>query len=195
MSTTQMPPNDMPALRAVLAACRAQQQLCRQAAAHMAAQDLHIVSRLLTFISRQEAEQAAFLQQLLPAGLQADAAPLPALPQAPEEILRLLIARETAAAEQLLPAARQEAAQADRPRAAAALQRIAETDEGHRARLSAVLRALQSGTLLHSETTASWFCTGCGCVHHGCDAPEMCEGCSRSGSHFIRSDFYPLALG
>ena len=65
MSTTQMPPNDTSALQAALAACRAQQQLCRQAAPHMAAQDLHIISRLLTFISRQEAEQAAFLQQLL----------------------------------------------------------------------------------------------------------------------------------
>lgn len=195
MSTTQMPPNDTSrALLAALQASLAQRQLCLQAADLMAAQDLHIIAHMLTFISRQEAEHAAFLQLMQPGGTRPSVT-LPPLPQTPGALLRLLIAREKESARELLPAAAREASCADRPRAADALLRIAETDEGHLARLEALLAVLEEGTLLHSSSPVSWFCTGCGCLHNGCDAPESCEGCSRSRSHFIRSDFYPLALG
>lgn len=195
MSTTQMPPNDLshPLHAAWLASCM-QQQLCLQAADLMAEQDLHVVSHILTFIARQEAEHGAFLQLLLPDVHAASPAAAP-LPHRPDELLRLLIAREEAAADRLLPVAAADAVRMGRPRAAEALLRIAGTDRGHRACLTALLDALENGTLLHSDRAASWFCTGCGCLHNGCDAPEICEGCSGSRSRFIRSDFYPLALG
>ena len=60
-------------------------------------------------------------------------------------------------------------------------------------RFRRLLAAINDGTLLHSPRAVSWFCTGCGALHHGCDAPEGCESCGRSRGHFIRSDFYPLA--
>ncbi|MBR3764447.1 MAG: hypothetical protein IKK57_07855 [Clostridia bacterium] len=195
MSTTQMPPNDLShRLHAALHASLMQQQLCLHAADLMAARDLHVISHVLTFIARQEAEHGAFMRLLLPGVPPALPAAAP-LPHRPEELLRMLIGREEETSGRLLPDAAADAARAGRPRAAEALLRIAETDRGHRARLKALLDALEQGTLLHGSSPVSWFCTGCGCLHNGCDAPESCEGCSRSGSHFIRSDFFPLAIG
>ncbi|MBQ2952316.1 MAG: rubrerythrin family protein [Clostridia bacterium] len=188
MSTHQPPLPLGNLLPLALAGVRQQHAFCLQAASALEAADLHVLAHTFRFTARQEAEHAAIL------GAMPEDAPPAALSGSPEALLQAAIAREEASCALLQEAARR-AQDAARPRLALTLQRIAETEAAHARRFRRCLARLQDQSLLHSHCSVSWFCLGCGGIHHGCDAPEACESCGRSRGHFIRSDHSPFACG
>lgn len=193
MSTTQttlFATNLTRALQAILQ----QQHLYQQAAAALDAADLHVIAHVFRFTAAQEGEHAAILTGLL--GNRPPQSSNDSLPEdaAPALWLSAAIAGESACAGELLPEAARSAAQAGQGRIADTLQRIAENDRRHALRFRQYLQALEDGSLLHSAAPTSWFCLACGGLHHGCDAPAHCEGCSAVRSHFIRSSFHPFIL-
>ncbi len=194
MSTQQLNPLSLrPCLTAAQQATQQQQALCARSARLLEAAGLQVIAHAFRFTARQEQEHAAILGALQ--GTDAPSAP-PAgdEEETPEALLRAAIRREETCHATLFPAAIQEAEAAGHPRIAVTLRQIAENERGHARRFLRYLHALEEGSLLHSRVPVSWFCLKCGCLHHGCDAPEACEGCGRSRGHFIRSNFTPFAL-
>lgn len=192
MSTHQpVSPREVP-LSAALQGLLQQQRYCLQAAGSLEAADAHVLAHALRFTARQETEQAACLRGLL--GEDCRPPSLPPLPPSPEGILREAIAHEEASCT-LLHAAARHARDTGHPRDAATLLRLAGTEASHARRFRQCLARVQDGSLLHSPRSVSWFCLACGDLHHGCDAPQSCEGCGKSRGHFIRSDFSPFCCG
>ena len=66
---------------------------------------------------------------------------------------------------------------------------VAGIENNHRDILKNILTELKDGTLYGgAPENAEWFCTNCGFVAKGSDAPEQCPVCSYSRGYFIRYD-------
>ena len=166
-----------------------------QAAEQTEADGFYVISHAFRFTAAQEAEQAAVLQGLLRShGISAaPTAQAQPLPHSPLALLRTAAEHEHTAWGECLP---RHAAIAEREgfhRIAAALRRIAETDQLHARRFARYMEALANGSLLQDEHPVSWVCLACGHLHSGCAAPLQCTNCSGTQGHFIRSSFYPFA--
>lgn len=62
-------------------------------------------------------------------------------------------------------------------------------EANHRDILKNTLSELKDGTLYgKAPENARWFCTNCGYIHEGSDAPERCPVCSYGRGYFIRYD-------
>ena len=186
------PPFPSPTMRRILLHSACARAAYEAAAATLENAGRHVIAHAFAFTARQEAEHTAILQ-----GLLGQAAPPPHLPPADADAAALLsraLRHEATCAHILYPAAWREAEQAGQLRLSAALHRMARTEELHARRFRQYLSALADGTLTRSEDSTCWLCLACGDLHHGCIAPQTCEGCGRGPGHFIRSDFYPFAV-
>ena len=203
MSTTQeRSPSfaDSRTCRNLLQALRTE-SLCRRryllAAGQLEASGLHVAAHAFLFTAAQEKEHAAIFRGLLHVSgsgrveSDEDASPLP---DSPEALLEHAVQEETEEACQRYPAFARDAQHEGYPRIAAALLRIADTEELHARRFAQYLSALRDGSLFHSPVPTSWLCLPCGHLHFGADAPERCDTCARSRGHFIRSDFHPFTV-
>ena len=192
MSTTQTTMSH-PALFSALKAAETARLWYLQAAGCLEAADLHVIAHAFRFTAAQESEHAAMLRLFTGAAL--PDVPLHDMPGDPAALLHAALTRENACAENLLPAAAREAAEAGLPRIAIALQRMAETEAAHARRFSQYLSALEEGRLLGDSKPLTWLCLPCGSLYHGCAAPERCDSCGASRGHFIRSSLHPFAVG
>lgn len=62
-------------------------------------------------------------------------------------------------------------------------------ENNHRDILKNILTELRDGTLYAgAPENASWFCTNCGYIAQGSDAPEYCPVCGYPAGYFIRYD-------
>lgn len=172
---------------------------CARAAYEAAAAALersghHVIAHAFAFTARQEGEHTAILQDMLGTAVQAVAQRI-AIGSDAAGLLRRALRHESTCARILYPAAWREAEEQGQLRLAATLRRMAGTEETHARRFRQYLKALEDGSLTCSADRTGWLCLACGGLHHGCEAPEKCEGCGRGAGHFIRSDFYPFAVG
>ncbi len=66
---------------------------------------------------------------------------------------------------------------------------VAQIENNHRDILKNTLTELRDGTLYgKAPENAKWFCTNCGYVHEGSNAPERCPVCSYPRGYFFRYD-------
>ena len=166
------------------------------AARRLEADDLHVIAYAFRFSAAQESEHAAILRGLLTArgGSLPPAEEAPPLLNSAIELLRAAAERERTIWAEHLPCFADAAADEGYPRIAAALRRIAETDQLHTRRFAQYMDALTSGRLLSARQPVSWVCLRCGQLHTGCEPPECCPGCSGGMGHFIRTSFYPFSV-
>ena len=64
----------------------------------------------------------------------------------------------------------------------------ANAEAGHTKLLTDYLRAMQNGTLYHSDEDKDWLCTNCGYNHTGRQAPDRCPLCSYPRGYFVIED-------
>ena len=183
-------------LRLALAEKRRARQLYLDAARTLEEDGLHVTAYAFRFTAAQEAEHAAILEGLLTT-LGSDF-PVPEdtlpLPRDPIELLRAAAADEHTIWDERCPLYAETAQAEGYPRIAAALRRMAETDQQHARRFVQYLEAHASGRLFQDEQRVSWVCLACGQLHTDREPPSSCPGCSGGQGHFIRTNFYPFSV-
>lgn len=204
MSTLQCTPSLFPATRTcrnLCTACLGEMHARRQylqAARQMEEAGLYVVAHAFRFTAAQEKEHADVFRGLLTAlGGQApltEDAPI-LLPREPLAVLEAVSQTELAEADTLYPAHARIAQEEGYPRAAMALRRIAENEQTHARRFRQYTQMLADGTLFRDAERVGWLCLTCGQLHYGQAAPDPCAACGHSGGQFIRSSFYPFAVG
>ncbi|UCE46132.1 MAG: rubrerythrin family protein [Methanobacteriota archaeon] len=61
------------------------------------------------------------------------------------------------------------------------------SEKHHAKRYKLLLDRLKDGTLYRSDKEEVWFCTNCGYLHKGKEAPEECPNCKHAKGYFKRS--------
>lgn len=204
MSTLSCTPPLFPASRTcrnLHSACLGEMNARRQylqAARQLEEAGLYVAAHAFRFTAAQEKEHADVLRGLLislggqlPA---AEDAPI-LLPRDSLALLEAVSQTEQAEADTLYPAYARIAQEEGYVRAAMALRRIAENELTHARRFRQYASALANGTLFRDAERVGWLCLACNQLHYGHDAPDICSTCGRSGGQFIRSSFYPFAVG
>ncbi len=82
-------------------------------------------------------------------------------------------------------------------RAVKFFENVIRIEKHHMKRYKLMLERLQNGTLYKSEKEEYWFCTNCGFLHKGKDAPETCPNCLHPQGYFKRTtdlDFGEIEL-
>lgn len=62
---------------------------------------------------------------------------------------------------------------------------IAKIEKVHADRFERYANALENGALFRKNDEAAWFCTNCGHIHVGREAPEICPVCKHPKGFFI----------
>lgn len=62
---------------------------------------------------------------------------------------------------------------------------IAKIEKVHAERFERYVNALENGTLFRKNDEVVWFCTNCGHIHVGREAPEVCAVCKHPKGFFI----------
>ncbi len=204
MSTSRNPLPDFPVSRtcrelqnALLAESRSRRWYIA-AARRMEAARLHVAAHAFLFTAAQEKEHIDIFRGLLTAGggmLPACTEEPLSLPEEPIRILWAAAMMEAEEGERLYPACAQTAREEGYPRVAMAFSRIAETEQTHAVRFRQYAKAMEDGSLFRSETCTGWLCLPCGQLHYASDAPVTCSACGTAAGQFIRSSFYPFAVG
>lgn len=72
-------------------------------------------------------------------------------------------------------------------RAVKFFENIIRIEQHHMKRYQLMLDRLQNGTLYKSDKDEYWFCTNCGFLHKGKEAPMVCPNCLHSQGYFKRT--------
>lgn len=157
---------------------------------------LQVIAHAFRFTAAQEGEHAAILQGLLTTygGDTPASDDFTPLPRDPLDMLRAAAEAEHTTWDEHCPKYARTAEAEGYFRIAAALRRIAETDQLHARRFVQYLEAVANDSLMKEEFPVSWVCLSCGQLHTGCEPPSFCSGCSSRQGHFIRTSFYPFSV-
>ena len=63
---------------------------------------------------------------------------------------------------------------------------VKDAENLHRQRYENLLKLLNAGRLYKSDKEEYWFCTNCGYMHKGKEAPAKCPNCLHEQGYFIR---------
>lgn len=74
---------------------------------------------------------------------------------------------------------------------AAAFESISEIEKIHGDRFNMLLEKIKGNELFVSNTQTGWFCTNCGYIFNGMQAPPKCPVCSHDRGYFITLDLVP----
>lgn len=66
-------------------------------------------------------------------------------------------------------------------------EHIIRIEQHHAKRYKLLLDRLQKGTLYKSDKEEVWFCTNCGYLHRGKEAPKVCPNCLHPQGYFKRT--------
>ena len=80
-----------------------------------------------------------------------------------------------------------EAREEGNDRAAKFFETILRIEKHHGKRYQVLLERLRNGTLYKSDKEEIWFCTNCGYMHRGKEAPQTCPNCAHPQGYFKRS--------
>jgi len=72
-------------------------------------------------------------------------------------------------------------------RAVKFFENIISIEQHHMKRYQLMLERLQKGTLYKSDNEEYWFCTNCGFLHKGKEAPKVCPNCLHPQGYFKRT--------
>ena len=72
-------------------------------------------------------------------------------------------------------------------RAVKFFENIIRIEQHHMKRYQLILERLQKGTLYKSDKEEYWFCTNCGFLHRGKEAPKVCPNCLHPQGYFKRT--------
>jgi len=67
---------------------------------------------------------------------------------------------------------------------AATFRAIAKAEQQHAKQYRAFISNLKDGKVFKREETVTWYCTKCGFLHEGPEAPQKCPACSHPQSYF-----------
>lgn len=70
--------------------------------------------------------------------------------------------------------------------AAKFFEQVIGIEKHHGKRFKLLLERLKSGTLYKSDKEEYWFCTNCGFIHKGKEAPKTCPNCLHQQGYFKR---------
>jgi rubrerythrin len=103
-----------------------------------------------------------------------------------EENLKKAVAGETHEWTKMYPefakVAREEGSEA----AAIFFEHVISIEHHHAKRYQLLLDRLKDGSLYKSDEEEVWFCTNCGYMHKGKEAPDTCPNCQHSRGYFKR---------
>jgi rubrerythrin len=69
-------------------------------------------------------------------------------------------------------------------RIAGTFKAIARAEQQHAKQYRTFIANLKEGRVFRREGTVTWYCTKCGYIHEGAEAPEKCLACSHPQSYF-----------
>ena len=79
--------------------------------------------------------------------------------------------------------------------AAQYFKHVITSENYHAKRYALLLKHLQQGTLYKSDKEETWFCTNCGYIHKGKEAPGVCPTCKHKQGYFIRKCMLEYGVG
>jgi len=104
-----------------------------------------------------------------------------------EENLKTAAAGEVHEWTSMYPQFLKEATEEGDDRAAKFFETILRIEKHHGKRYQVLLERLRNGTLYKSDKEEIWFCTNCGYMHRGKEAPQTCPNCAHPQGYFKRS--------
>lgn len=88
---------------------------------------------------------------------------------------------------EMYPKFAKEAREEGNEAAARFFENVIRIEKHHGKRYKLLLEMLQSGTLYKSHKEEVWFCTNCGYMHRGKEAPTTCPNCLHPQGYFKRT--------
>jgi rubrerythrin len=61
---------------------------------------------------------------------------------------------------------------------------ICVAEKNHEERYLALARNIEAGLVFGRDYDTVWYCTNCGYIHEGTEAPKMCPACAHPQAHF-----------
>ena len=77
------------------------------------------------------------------------------------------------------------AAQEGFPVIASSFEQIGKIEKCHAEKFESFLKHIQEGTLFERNGEIAWYCTNCGHIHYGPQAPEVCPVCHHARGYFL----------
>ncbi len=106
-----------------------------------------------------------------------------------EENLKKAYDGETHEWTEMYPRFAKEAREEGDEAAARFFEHVIGVEKHHAKRYKLLLDRLRSGTLYKSDKEEIWFCTNCGYMHRGMEAPATCPNCLHPQGYFKRIDY------
>lgn len=88
---------------------------------------------------------------------------------------------------EMYPRFAREAREEGNEAAAKFFEHVIRIERHHEKRYRLLLERLRNGTLYKSDKEEVWFCTNCGYMHRGKEAPEVCPNCLHPRGYFKRA--------
>ena len=84
----------------------------------------------------------------------------------------------------MYPAFAQVAEEEGFPTIAATFRSIAKAEQQHAKQYRTFISNLKNGMVFRRDNSVVWYCTKCGYVHEGTEAPQKCPACSHPQAYF-----------
>ena len=133
------------------------------------------VAKIFTETAENEYEHAAMIMNLLK------------IPGTTEQNLETAAEGEVHEWTKMYPQFLNEAKEEGNERAAKFFENILRIEKQHGKRYKVLLDKLRNGTLYKSDKEEFWFCTNCGFIHKGKEAPQTCPNCLHPQGYFKRT--------
>ncbi len=104
-----------------------------------------------------------------------------------EENLKHAVEGETYEWTEMYPAFAKEAKEEGNAAAHEYFEHVIVSEKHHAKRYQLLLDRLKDGSLYKSDKEEVWFCTNCGYLHKGNEAPDECPNCKHAKGYFKRS--------
>jgi len=132
------------------------------------------VARIFLETAENEYEHSAMIMNLLK------------IPGTTEENLKTAAGGEVHEWTKMYPQFLEEARKEGNERAVKFFENIIAIEKHHGKRYQLLLDRLKNGTLYKSDKDETWFCTNCGFMHKGKEAPQTCPNCLHPRGYFKR---------
>jgi len=108
------------------------------------------------------------------------------IPKSTEDNLKTAASGEVHEWTKMYPQFLEEAKEEGDQRAVKFFENILRIEKHHGMRYQLLLDMLKNGTLYKSDKEEVWFCTNCGFMHRGREAPQTCPNCLHPQGYFKR---------